>query len=61
MNDQMDTWVVCGPRGLYWIGLCRDEQQAWTIALGWPTDEDVEAHKKHGWYAAKATVTWRKS
>ena len=55
--DQI-PWVVCGPAGVYWLGHAKDEHQAWTIALGWPDDEDIRAHKDRGWYAATATVTW---
>ena len=53
-------WVVVGPQGLYWVGLADDEKHAWTIAHGWPSDDDIQELIKSGWYAATANVTWRK-
>ena len=52
-------WVVVAPSGVHWLGQASDEAQAWTVALGWPDDEEVAEHKRDGWYAAQATVTWR--
>jgi hypothetical protein len=31
---------------------------AWAIALGWPSDEEIDEHKAAGWYAAPAVLTW---
>lgn len=53
-----EVWVVCGPYGLHWAGLCKGETHAWTIALDWPDETDINAHKDRGWYAQRATVSW---
>lgn len=59
MND-LDTWVIVGPKGLAYAGLHVDEDHAWEIYLGWPSQDEVKARKAQGWYAAKATITWTK-
>lgn len=51
-------WVVVAPSGLSWLGLARDENNAWQIALGWPDQQEIDAHKLAGWYATEATVKW---
>lgn len=53
-------WVVVAPSGVYWLGHAKDEHQAWTVALGWPDKAEINEHKAKGWYAAEATVTWKK-
>ena len=52
-------WVVVSPAGVYWLGHAHNENGAWTDALGWPDAEEVAEHKRAGWYAAEATVTWQ--
>lgn len=56
----MMPWVIISPGGVYWLGHATDEWHAWTIALGWPDQAEVDDHKALGWYAAEATVTWRR-
>lgn len=58
MAGEETTWLIAGPKGLKWIGLCRSEDDAWRIALGWPDDEEIAEEKRRGYYAAKPTVTW---
>jgi hypothetical protein len=53
-------WVVVGPKGVMWIGHAVDELHAWTIVLGWPSPEEIQEHKDAGFYAAEATITWKK-
>lgn len=53
-------WVVVGPNGVYWLGHAHNEKGAWTDALGWPDEAEVAEHKRAGWYAAEATVTWKR-
>lgn len=53
-------WIVVSPGGVYWLGHAQDEAHAWTIALGWPEQAEIDNHKRLGWYAAQATVTWTK-
>lgn len=62
MKDDTDPlpWVVVAPFGLYWLGCADDEHHAWTIALGWPDEAEINDYKTRGWYAATATVTWEK-
>lgn len=54
------VWVVVGPSGVRWVGLAADENAAWTIALGWPDADDIALAKRQGWYAAEASLSWRK-
>lgn len=51
-------WVVVAPDGVVWIGHAQDEAYAWTIALGWPDEAEINYRKADGWYAAPANVTW---
>lgn len=61
MTDKpLMPWVVVGSQGVYWLGHSRDEEGAWDIALGWPDQQEIDLRKQEGWYAAEATVTWRK-
>jgi len=56
----MMPWVIVSPGGVYWLGHAKDEAHAWTIALGWPDQVEIDDHKALGWYAAEATVTWKR-
>lgn len=61
MSEQLRTpWVVVSPAGVVWLGHADNEQQAWSVALGWPDDEEINNCKARGWYATEATVTWRR-
>lgn len=52
-------WVVVSPQGLVHVELdCDSEDRAWTVALGWPDAEEVQAKKDAGWFACPGTVTW---
>lgn len=55
----MNTYVIVSPQGLVDVGLYTDENHAWTVVLGWPSQEDIDWHIAQGWYCAQATVTWR--
>lgn len=54
----MKPWVIVSPSGLYYIGMHQEELGVWQIALGWPSNTEIEERKRQGWYAAQATVTW---
>lgn len=58
MPSEKMPWVVVAPSGVYWLGHAEDEDGAWRIALGWPDVEEVREHRRVGWYAAAATVSW---
>lgn len=62
MNDDTHPlpWVVVAPFGVYWLGCADDEHHAWTIALGWPDEAEINDHKARGWYATVPKVTWEK-
>jgi hypothetical protein len=53
-------WVVVAPNGVHWLGHAQDEAHAWSTALGWPDASEVAEHKQRGWYAAEATVSWKR-
>ena len=52
-------WVIVGPAGVRWLGHASCEADAWEIALGWPSAGEISEHKKKGFYAAEATVSWK--
>lgn len=54
------AFVVVGPSGVAYVGFHASEADAWSIALGWPSDDEIDALKQAGWYAAEATLTWTK-
>lgn len=61
MKDRlMDPWVIVSPQGVQFLGHAVDEKTAWCYCLGWPHPEEVSYYKARGWYAAKATVMWKK-
>jgi hypothetical protein len=53
-------WVVVAPDGVHWLGEADGETQAWRYALGWPDTAEVEDAKSKGWYAAPATLKWKR-
>lgn len=53
-------FVIVAPDGVFWLGHARDEAHAWDICLGWPSQDEVAARKRDGWYCARATVSWKK-
>ena len=53
-------WVVVSPEGVVYVGHHEDEAGAWCYALGWPDALEIKARKAEGWYAAPATLTWKK-
>ena len=59
-DKPQDTYVVVSPQGVVWIGLADDEQHAWTIALGWPSQDEIDYNKRAGWYVTRCNVTWTK-
>jgi hypothetical protein len=58
-ETQPKVFVVVGPKGLYYTGLHADEQSTWTVAFGWPDEEDIKGYKNMGYYVAEATITWK--
>lgn len=32
---------------LHYLGLHKNESECWMVALGWPSAEEIEWHKKH--------------
>ena len=59
MTD-MHTYVIVSPEGLVYVGLHKEEADAWRIFLGWPTVGEVREKIAQGWYCAKATITWQR-
>lgn len=53
-------WVIVGPDGVFWLGLADSEAQAWYWALIGPLPEEIAEHKARGYYAAEATLTWKR-
>ena len=58
MNDR--PFVLVGPSGLVYVGLHKDEDSCWQIALGWPSKDEIEHHRRLGFSVHPATLTWRK-
>lgn len=42
---------------LHHVGIHRDEQSAWTIYLGWPSDEEIEQNKRQGFRCIPVIIT----
>ena len=59
-RDRDQPWSVLQADGrIYWLGLARDEKQAWTIALGWPDDKEIAEAKADGMKATAVRITPR--
>ena len=58
-KSHLGVWVIVSPQGLVYVGLHKDEDETWSIALGWPDTAEIAHHKALGWYAAEATLTWK--
>ena len=54
-------YVFVGPNGLHYVGLHDGEDSCWRVALGWPSQEEIDLHKMHGFAVYPANVTWRTS
>jgi hypothetical protein len=52
-------YVMTDKRGLRYIGLHTSEEDCWRVALGWPSDDEIEWHKAQGVRVYPATVTWK--
>ena len=57
---QQDPYVLVSPEGLIYAGLHDSEDSCWQIALGWPSNDEINYYKSQGYYVAKAQLTWRK-
>ena len=51
-------YVLVGPKGVRYVGLHHNADDCWTVALGWPTDEEIAEYKRNGFAVHPATVTW---
>lgn len=49
-------YVFVTPDGVQWAGLADDEKHAWTIALGWPDDDEIDDAQAGGCFVAKAVI-----
>ncbi len=58
--EQFKTFVMVAPHGLEYVGLHRNENDCWQVALGWPSDDEIDWHKANGFYVCKAQITWQK-
>lgn len=54
----IETYVICSPQGLEYVGLHENEADCWRIFLGWPTVGEVKEKLKEGWYCTKANIYW---
>lgn len=57
---ERSTWVVVAPSGVVYVGLHTDEADTWQTCLGWPSEQEIQYHREAGWYAAPATITWKR-
>ena len=55
-----EPWVVVSPKGVFYVGLHKAEEDAWRISLGWPDDAEIKKRKAEGWYAAPAQLQYTK-
>ncbi len=52
-------WAIFATDGIAWVGLAVNEKRAWTIALGWPSEDEIESAKAKGWYACPVDLVKR--
>lgn len=52
-------WGVFKGNDIYWLGMARDADETWTIALGWPSQEEIDYAKSQGLYAASVGIVPR--
>lgn len=51
------AWAIIKPNGdILLDSNFADEAQAWQVALGWPSDDEIEIAKKEGYRAVFAAV-----
>lgn len=55
----LQPYVLVGPHGLKYIGLHDSEETCWRVALGWPSQEEIDHHKALGFAVYPANVTWQ--
>lgn len=58
--EQFKTFVMVGPLGLEYVGLHRNERDCWRVAIGWPSDDEIDQRKADGFYVSQAQITWQK-
>lgn len=54
-------WAIFSIDDVFWVGLAESESTAWTIALGWPSPDEIEDCKARGMYASRVDLVKRKS
>lgn len=52
-------FVFVSPDGVQWAGLADDIGHAWQIALGWPSDEEIDDAQAGGCFIAPAVFRFR--
>ncbi len=52
-------WGIFRGNDIYWLGMAQGEEEAWTIALGWPAKEEIDAAKSQRIYAARVGLVPR--
>lgn len=57
MTEKIETWAIVFPNNRV-VADCdfMDEAHAWTVALGWPSDEEIEDAKRKGYRAMLLTI-----
>lgn len=45
-------WALMRGEELFWLGVAKNEAEAWQIALGWPDKAEIDDAKSRGIYAA---------
>jgi len=45
---------------LYYIGMHTSDSDCWRIAWGWPSDEEIEEHKRKGYKVQECRVRFAK-
>lgn len=51
------AWAIIQPDGEMYIDTkFEDEAHAWTVCLGWPSEEEIEERKAEGWQARIVSI-----
>lgn len=50
-------WALLRGEEIFWLGMVKDEDEAWQIALGWPDKEEINDAKARGIRAIQVSLT----
>jgi len=55
-REVYSPWAVMRGDEIYFLGMAKDEKDTWTIALGWPDEDEIHDAKSRGLYAIPVEI-----